>query len=197
METSLFQGKLVRLGMDNPDILAKAFARWGCDSEYHRLLDGGAARMFSAKIIQSWIEKDFEKDEGPEFFFAIHTLENDRLIGFISLFGIDWNHGNTWVGIGLGERECWGKGYGTEAMKLVLRYAFSELNLHRVTLGVFEYNPRAIRSYEKAGFNHEGRVRKELHKDGVRWDVLEMGILREGWEKMQSQMNSNLVQVAR
>lgn len=184
METSLFQGKLVRLAIDNPDILAKAFSRWSRDTEYHRLLDGGAIRLFSPKIIQSWIEKDFDKDAGADFFFAIHNLENNLLIGFISLFGIDWNHGNTWVGIGLGEREYWGKGYGTDAMRILLRYAFRELNLHRVTLGVFEYNPRAIRSYEKAGFTHEGRVRKELDKNGKRWDVLEMGILREEWQKI-------------
>ena len=181
MTASLFQGELVRLTMDNPETLAKAFSRWGRDSEYIRLLDGGAERMFSAKIIQSWIEKDFEKDVGQDFFFVIHTLESDHLLGFVSLFGIDWNHGNSWVGIGLGERECWGKGYGTDAMQVVLRYAFTELNLHRVTLGVFEYNPRAIRSYEKAGFVHEGRVRKELLKDGQRWDALEMGILRDEW----------------
>jgi len=189
MNVNLFQGEQVRLGMLNPEILAKAFSRWDRDSEYVRLLDGGAGRMFSAKIIQSWIEKDLEKDLGLDFFFGIHAQENDHLLGFISLFGVDWNHGNTWVGIGLGEREYWGKGYGTDAMKVILRYAFTELNLHRVTLGVFEYNPRAIRSYEKAGFVHEGRVRQELLKDGQRWDVLEMGILREEWEKRYASLN--------
>jgi RimJ/RimL family protein N-acetyltransferase len=66
-------------------------------------------------------------------------------------------------------------------MKIVLRYAFAELNLHRVSLGVFEYNPRAIRSYEKAGFQHEGRARKHLNHEGQRWDIFFMGILREEW----------------
>ena len=139
--------------------------------------------MFSAKTIQSRIEKDMDNFLGIDFLFLIHSLETDQMLGFVSLFGIDWNHGNAWVGIGLGEREYWGKGYGTDAMRVVLCYAFTELNLHRVTLGVFEYNPRAIRSYEKAGFVHEGRVRKELHKDGQRWDALEMGILRQEWRE--------------
>jgi RimJ/RimL family protein N-acetyltransferase len=183
MNANLFQGQLVRLKMDNPEILAKAFSRWGRDSEYTRLLDGGPQWMFSAQIIQKWIEKDIEEDQGQNFFFAIHTLDSDQFIGFISLFGIDWNHGNTWVGIGLGERKYWGKGYGTDAMRTVLRYAFTELNLHRVTLGVFEYNPRAIRSYEKAGFVHEGRVRKVLSRNGKRWDAFEMGILRDEWQQ--------------
>ena len=66
-------------------------------------------------------------------------------------------------------------------MKLVLRYAFTELNLRRVTLNVFEYNPRAIRCYEKLGFQHEGRVRKYLNREGRRWDLMYMGIMKEEW----------------
>jgi RimJ/RimL family protein N-acetyltransferase len=87
------------------------------------------------------------------------------------------------VGLSIGARENWGKGYGTEMMHLLLRYAFMEVNLRRVTLAVFEYNPRAIRTYEKAGFRHEGRVRGRLKRDGKRWDMLIMGVLREEWKE--------------
>jgi RimJ/RimL family protein N-acetyltransferase len=87
------------------------------------------------------------------------------------------------MGISLGDREYWGKGYGSDAMRLLLRYAFHELNLHRVSLNVFEYNPRAIRSYEKVGFVHEGRMRKFLNREGKRWDILYMGITRQEWER--------------
>jgi RimJ/RimL family protein N-acetyltransferase len=66
-------------------------------------------------------------------------------------------------------------------MRVVLRYAFQELNLRRVSLTTYEYNPRAIRSYEKAGFIHEGRARKFLLREGRRWDLLFMGVLREEW----------------
>jgi RimJ/RimL family protein N-acetyltransferase len=97
------------------------------------------------------------------------------------LFDVRWNHGDCWLGIGLGEREYWGKGYGSDALRLILRYAFQELGLQRVTLTVFEYNPRAIRSYEKVGFIHEGRCRKAIHRDGERADLLVMGILRQEW----------------
>jgi RimJ/RimL family protein N-acetyltransferase len=90
--------------------------------------------------------------------------------------------GTAGVGIGIGEREYWGKGYSTDMMRVILRYAFTELNLNRVTLNVFEYNPRAVRSYEKAGFVVEGRERKAIHRDGKYWDVLFMGVLREEWE---------------
>jgi RimJ/RimL family protein N-acetyltransferase len=90
-------------------------------------------------------------------------------------------NGDAFVGIGIGDRELWGKGYGTEAMKLMLRFAFQELNLRRVSLNTFEYNPRAVHSYEKAGFVHEGCERDWLHREGRRWDLIYMGILREEW----------------
>jgi RimJ/RimL family protein N-acetyltransferase len=64
----------------------------------------------------------------------------------------------------------------------MLRYAFCELNLHRVSLTVFEYNPRGIHSYEKCGFKHEGCIRELILRDGKRWDVLHMGILRQEWQ---------------
>jgi RimJ/RimL family protein N-acetyltransferase len=89
------------------------------------------------------------------------------------------------VGLGIGDRNDWGKGYGTDAMKIILRFAFTELNLRRVTLTVFEYNPRAIRSYEKVGFRHEGRLRSILLRDGKRWDMLYMGILAEDWKELR------------
>ncbi len=89
------------------------------------------------------------------------------------------------MGIGIGEREYWGNGYGTDAMRAILHFAFTELNLYRVSLNVFEYNPRAIRSYEKAGFVAEGRQRQVLNRDGRRWDVIYMGILHEEWERRQ------------
>lgn len=68
-----------------------------------------------------------------------------------------------------------------DAMRLILGYAFHELNLHRVTLGVFEYIERARRSYEKVVFTIEGRVRGDMLRQGKRWDVFIMGILREEW----------------
>jgi len=80
-------------------------------------------------------------------------------------------------------RADWGKGYGTDAMRVLLRFAFTEINLHRVSLTVFGYNPRAIRSYEKAGFVVEGRARQRLRRDGQWWEVVYMGILKDEWKE--------------
>ncbi len=181
MVKNMLQGELVRLTAEDPKALAEACVLWNRDTEYQRLLDATAAHQTSARKITEWIEKDQEKDPPSEFLFGIRTLDKDTLVGFIDLEGSMFAHGDAFVGIGLGDREYWGKGYGTDAMKVILRYAFRELNLRRVSLNTFEYNPRAIRSYEKAGFVHEGRARDFLHREGQRWDLLFMGILREEW----------------
>jgi len=181
MENNILDGKLVHLTADEPIILAEAIVHWGDNSEYLRLLDSGPTNMYSVKKVTEWIQKDQEKDSHAFYFLSIRTLEDDRLIGFTGLDGDAFPNGDTFVGIGIGERDFWGKGYGTDAMNVILRYAFQELNLRRVSLTTFEYNPRAIRSYEKAGFVHEGHVRKFLLREGQRWDLLFMGILREEW----------------
>ena len=177
----LLYGELVRLAAEDPETIAEAFSRWSNDSEYSRLLSSEVTRPRSYKAIKEWVEKQREKEPQQFHLFMIRRLEDDRLIGEIGLEAVRWNHGDTYVGISLGEREMWGKGYGTDAMRVILRFAFTELNLHRVSLDVFDYNPRAIRSYEKVGFVYEGRMRKYLQKDGGRYDLLFMGILRDEW----------------
>lgn len=179
MKTKLFEGQLVRLSASRGDADTQIFTSWSRDSEFLRLLDDEPAQPWSFKKIKEEIEEEPKPNEFP---FLIRTLADDRLIGFVGVW-IGWTHGDAWLGIGIGDREHWDKGYGTDAMRTMLRYAFTELNLHRVTLGVFEYNTRAIRSYEKAGLVIEGRVRQEIARDGRRWDAIYMGILREEWEK--------------
>ena len=175
----LFTGDLVHLTAEDPETLAKLVSQWMGDSEYSRLLNWDPATVPSVKGVQKWIEKQFEDDKTHSF--AIRTLEGDAIIGEIGIDGINWTHGDAFVGIGLGDREYWGRGFGTDAMRIIERYAFTELNLHRLTLDVFEYNPRGIRSYEKAGFHIEGRERGVLMREGRRWDLIFMGILREEW----------------
>lgn len=177
----LLHGELVHLTAENPEVMAGSFYHWYQDTGWLRFLDTEPTRLFSEKKWKEWLEKDLEKSESERMFFAIRKLEADTLIGFIGLFELYKQHGDTLVAIALGEREYWGKGYGTDAMRVMLRYAFNELNLRRVGLIVFEYNPRAVRSYEKAGFTHEGRVRGTILREGKRWDFLYMGILKEEW----------------
>ena len=181
MNTSAFEGKFVRLAIFEPERDSEPFARWNQDSEYQQLLSSGPSTLWTPKQIKEWIEKHFDE----MYSFTIRTREDDRTIGNLDLSGINWPAGDAWVGIGIGEREYWGKGYGTDAMNLILRFAFETLNLKRVSLTVFEYNERAVHSYEKCGFQPEGRLRQWMQRAGQRYDLIFMGILREEWEALQ------------
>jgi RimJ/RimL family protein N-acetyltransferase len=177
----LFHGKLVRLAADEPEQAGQAISRWGRDSEYWRLLDDSPPLLWSAKKIKAWFEEGGGPyaENGTGFF--IHTLQEDRLIGFVGLWDIFWSHREAELGIAISDREFWGKGYGADALRLVLHYGFMEMNLSRITLGVFDYNARAIHSYEKAGFILEGRMRQAVYRDRERADIIYMGLLREEW----------------
>ena len=182
----LFRGELVRFTSEEPGALAKSEVRWQRDSEFHRLADIDPAILFSETRIRQWQEEKLEKGFHPKRYpFSVRTLAEDKLIGFIGLW-VDLTHSEAWIGVGIGERDFWGKGYGTDMMKLALQYAFVELNMYRVSLGLHEYNPRALRSYEKVGFRMEGRTREDACHEGVFTDGLWMGILREEWLAMQN-----------
>jgi len=182
MNDKLYEGKLIRLIPLDPERDSEKIAAWGKDSEYQRLLDISPAALFDPKLVKNWYDQN-----NSDHSFMIQALEDDRMIGFIELGGFDWAAGTAWVGIGVGERDYRGKGYGTDAMKALLHYAFTELNLHRVNLNVFEFNLRAIRSYEKAGFKYEGTERERIYKEDHRWDIIDMGVLKSDWELLQQE----------
>jgi len=181
MTDDLFRGELVRLSIVAPDVRARCSLQWERHTAFLRYLDSAPAILYSSKKFQEWYEKDDDEKTAKETSFDILALSDDRVLGFVGLFVEHPSHAEAWVGIGIGQRDDWSKGYGTDAMRLALRYAFTEMNLHRVSLGAFAYNPRAIRSYEKAGFCYEGRERDVLNRDGERADIVYMGILRSEW----------------
>jgi len=182
----LLRGKLVRFTAEEPETRAKVEVHWQRDSEFHRLMDDSPMMFVSQKKLKETFEKQIEKGfQARRYSFAVRTLEDDKLIGFLAIW-LHPVHAEGWVGLGIGDRELWGKGYGTDMMKLCLQYAFTELNLRRMSLGLMEYNPRALRSYEKAGFRLEGRTRGDICRDGKHHDSLWMGILREEWLQMQN-----------
>ena len=113
--------------------------------------------------------------------YAITLRDSGRLIGSTTFSNLDPENLATLFHISIGEPDVWGAGLGTEATELMLWLAFERIGLHRVALSVFEFNTRAIRSYEKAGFTVEGRHREAILRDGGRWDELTMGILAPEW----------------
>ncbi len=103
------------------------------------------------------------------------------VIGNMGLFEFNHRAHSAEIGIMIGNKAYWNKGYGTESIGLILKHGFETLNLNRIMLRVYDNNPRAIRCYEKAGLSHEGRLRQAHYKDGEYVDVLMMSILREEW----------------
>jgi diamine N-acetyltransferase len=99
---------------------------------------------------------------------------------------INWRSRSAEVGIFIGEKSYWNQGYGSDAMRLLLKYGFDVLNLHRIGLEVFENNLRAVRSYEKVGFVVEGRKRQAHFQDGHYWDIIIMSILQPEWQNART-----------
>ena len=105
------------------------------------------------------------------------------VIGNTSFFPINQKARSVEIGIMIGEKDCWNKGYGTETMRVMCRYGFEELNLNRIWLRVYDTNPRARKAYEKAGFVYEGTLRQAEYKHGRYIDVHLMSILKSDWIK--------------
>ncbi len=171
-------GRLVVLRRHRTENL-RAFQRWYSDPEVARL-----TRYQQAALSPDEVQRFFySRVMGTDFLaMAIHLRESDRLVGTCAFSQLDGDNGSTLYHITIGERDAWGKGYGTEATELMLGHAFTRLALHRVALTVFEFNTRAIRAYEKCGFVEEGRAREAILRDGQYWDEIHMSVLAEEWE---------------
>jgi RimJ/RimL family protein N-acetyltransferase len=179
----ILTGQLTRLAAVNPDTDAEIIARWSRDSQFWRL----AHPEPPWPVRPAYVRQELEDEPLERTRFAIRALADERVIGLIGLFANFQSHHEASMGIQIGERDYWGKGYGTDALRVLLRYAFAELNLYRISLSVLEGNERAMRSYEKCGFRYEGRERQVWAYDGRRWDEIYMGLLREEWEAMNNE----------
>lgn len=179
----LFTGKLIRLAVPTPDDFP-ILQKWTENDVYQRLADGDPARPQSIEQIESFAKAFFESKDN--YFFRIRTLEDDRLIGGMGLFDFRWKDQTAEFGIVIGEPDYWGKGYGSDAIQVMLRYAFHELNLHRICLQVMDYNTRACRAYEKCGFVKEGVQREAIKRNGKRWNLIDYAILYDEWLALQN-----------
>jgi RimJ/RimL family protein N-acetyltransferase len=157
-----------------------AFRRWYADPEVARL-----ARYQDAPMRLDEIDRFFQlRALGAESMtMAIHDRDTDRLIGSCAFSQLDGENGSAMYHITIGEKDTWGRGYGTEATRLMLDHAFGTLGLHRIALTVFEFNERAIRAYRRCGFQIEGRARESIWRDGRWWDELAMSVLSTEWHE--------------
>ncbi len=180
---NILRGERLRLtALSAADI--PMLVRWWEDGTFLRLFDAEPAYPFNEQQMADKVEQ-WRKEPGT-FMFAARPLDGDELIAFAELDGIVWSQRTGWISISIGDPARRGQGFGAEALRLLLSYAFDELNLYRVQLTVFSYNPGAIRLYEKLGFAREGVLREAIHRDGARHDMLVYGLLRREWEAHQA-----------
>ena len=172
------QGKLVRLrAYEKSD--ADALFRWFSDEDVTRWL--GPPNFPSRAHQERFIESASASGDDAKY-FAIETLDG-KLIGDCGLRFIDWKSRKAEFFITIGEKPFWGKGFGSDALQIVIRLAFDKMNLNRLWLSVLVDNPRAVRCYEKCGFVREGLLRQESYVDGKYRDVLMMALLREDYDR--------------
>ena len=180
----LFEAEKICLAPMDHDKDPEVIARWSQDAEYLRLLGAQPAMPISVALAKKQyeaIEKEIEESHNL-YHFTIRMRADDRLVGFVRLFWIEWANGSGNLQLGIGDPADRRQGYGTEALRLMLRFAFQEVNLYRLSAWVPEYNPGALRLFEKAGFVTEVRRRQALNRDGRRWDMLHLGLLREEYQ---------------
>ena len=133
---------------------------------------------------QEWIRSTWtERKKGTGYVFGIINKSEDLYIGNIELRILNNISRRGSLGIVIFNPSYWNKGYGTEAVRLILNYGFKTLNLHSIELEVFDNNPRAHRCYEKAGFQKMGRRRESVYSDGEYFDSLLLDITSIEWEE--------------
>lgn len=183
IQTQLFEGQDIRFGPIDHERDSEVESRWTHDSEFMRLMETAPARPMSAAMIKKQyekLEKQVEEDKNL-YHFMIRAKANDRLIGTAAVQRIEWANGNGFLRLGIGAAEDRRKGYGTQALQMLLRFAFAELNLFRVSAVVPEYNEAAIALLKKFGFVQEVCRRNSLERDSRRWDLYIFGLLSDEW----------------
>jgi diamine N-acetyltransferase len=172
------EGHLVALGPIRRDLLP-LYQRWVNDLDTMRTLDL-PPRPLTMEQEQDWYDRQSKADDDVPF--TIYERETLRPIGNTGLHSLDHRNRTAAFGIMIGEPACRGKGYGTETTRLMLDYAFSALGLHNVILTVLEFNPAAIKAYNKAGFKEIGRRRECRLMGGKLWDEIYMDCLSSEFE---------------
>jgi diamine N-acetyltransferase len=174
----MLKGKLVRLRAPERGDLP-TFVRWFNDPETTQFLLRGPPMSLEGE--EQWYASLLTRNLDPVF--CIETLDG-KLIGNIGIMHLDWTDRRAEIGVMIGEKDHWSRGFGTEAITLLLRYMFEELNLERVSLFCDEANLRAQRCYQKCGFRPEGKFRHHRFRNGAYSDDVIMSILRSEWDTL-------------
>ena len=173
------RGELIELRpVDRTNL--ETYLTWVSDPEVTATLAIGA-RPLTRENEQEFFDRA-TRSTATDVFWAIHALDDGAVIGQTGLHRIDPSNRSASLGIVIGDKQRWGKGYGTDAVRVLCDYGFAELNLYRIELEVLEHNERGYRAYLKAGFTEEGRRRHAWYRNGAYQDSVVMSVLRPEWE---------------
>lgn len=176
-------GKRIRLRAIEREDLPR-FATWLNDDDVRQNIS--LVIPLSLAQEEQWYEEVLKRPAAEQpLMIEAAASEGWMPIGNISFFDFDQRCRSAELGIFIGDKSFWNKGYGREAVQLMVQHGFSHLNLHRIFLRVFQTNPRAIRSYECAGFVHEGRLRQAYFQQGKYIDVLVMSVIASEWTERE------------
>lgn len=157
----------------------ETFVRWLSDAEVARYL--AVRSPLSQAMEEKWFDQVVEQQGRDRYHYVICLLADGRPLGAADLREINLEDGRAAFGIVIGEKDEWNRGYGTDALNAICDFGFGQLRLERIELDVYADNKRAQRSYEKAGFQHEGTLRHGHFADGRFMDVERMALLRDEW----------------
>jgi [ribosomal protein S5]-alanine N-acetyltransferase len=179
----MLEGKLVNLRAWEPAD-ASLLYRWINDRDVTQFL--GSRYQQSLTFEEQWVRQASGKLQtfGDVLRFVMETKDGVA-IGNMGLHDASPEHRSAWLDMMIGERDYWSKGYGTDALMTLLRFAFEEMNLHRMHLDVYDFNERAQVSYRKCGFVEEGRRRDARYQRGGYHDVVTMSVLRDEWRAIR------------
>ncbi len=191
LNTQLYQGEHIRLGpidyKKDPEVKSK----WTHNSRYWHSIGTDLPRPLSAAQVKKryeGIEKEIDKSKNT-FYFTIRSQEDGALLGFVRLFWIEWTNGTGGIQIAIGNPDERNQPYASEALQLVLRFAFNELNLYRLSAMSAEDDPAGIEFLQQAGFKIEVRRRQTIQRNGQMCDQLLMGLLREEWMNTEEKIS--------
>ncbi len=172
----MLEGTRIRLVAPRKEFLP-TFTKWMNDREILQYLL--MYKPMTLEVEEKWFDQMI-KQEGTILFSILtrSSTEEEKLIGNVDI-GIDHRNGVGSLGIIIGEKDYWGQGYGTEALRLLITYAFDTLNLQKVEIEVFSSNPRALACYKKVGFIEEGLKRRRYYIRGQYIDAIQLGMLKE------------------
>ncbi|MBQ4640199.1 MAG: GNAT family N-acetyltransferase [Clostridia bacterium] len=159
----MYQGKLVRLrAFDNSDLMYTL----SINNDYDVMRTASAGILYPTTVEdQARFMSNQTSYSAGDYQFAVERLDNGRFIGQCGLMQVNWKNRRAEMGIML-DKDAIGQGYGTDAVATLCKFAFNEMNLHKLKAVVFDFNTAAIRCYEKCGFQMEGQLKDEVFREG-------------------------------